>query len=186
GFGAQSLVRDVLAGFFILFEDQFQVGDHVELAGVEGFVEEIGFRVTKVRAWDGSIHIIPNGEITRVRNAARAPMRIMFEVRIAYDEDTERALQVLQDACDKFSGDPRVTSGPTVLGVSSLDESWLTVLIWGYARPGEQWAVGRELRLAVKKALDAAGIRVPYPRTVFMPAGTAAGPDRDGNQVSGG
>src|SRR5690606_27057819 len=62
GFGAQSLVRDVLAGFFILFEDQFQVGDHVELAGVEGFVQEIGFRVTKVRAWDGSLHIIPNGE----------------------------------------------------------------------------------------------------------------------------
>lgn len=185
GFGAQSLVRDVLAGFFILFEDQFQVGDHVELAGVEGFVEEIGFRVTKVRAWDGSIHIIPNGEITRVRNAARAPMRVMFEVRISYEDDIDRALQVLQEVCDRFRSDPRVTNGPTVLGVSGFADSWLNVLIWGHAEPGRQWAVTRELRLAVKKALDEAGIQVPYPRSIRMYAPGAIDQNRDEGQVSG-
>lgn len=184
GFGAQSLVRDVLAGFFILFEDQFQVGDHVELAGVEGFVQEIGFRVTKVRAWDGSLHIIPNGEITRVRNAARSPMRVMFEVRVAYEEDIDRALQVLQAVCDRFRGDPRVTNGPMVLGVSGFADSWLNVLIWGHAEPGQQWAVTRELRLAVKKALDEAGIQAPYPRTILTPAGEAVGTARPG-QVAG-
>lgn len=185
GFGAQSLVRDVLAGFFILFEDQFQVGDEVELAGVQGTVEEIGFRVTKIRGFDGALHIIPNGEITRVRNAARTPMRFLVEVRIGYDVDTDRALQVLEEACRRFQGDPRVTSGPTVQGVSSLDESWLTVTILGYARPGQQYQVGRELRLAVKKVMDEAGIQVPYPRTVLVPAGTTAGAAHDNGQVSG-
>jgi len=157
----------------------------VELAGVQGPLEELGFRVAQIRGFDGALHIIPNGEITRVRNAARTPMRFLVEVRIGYDVDTDRALQVLEEACRRFQGDPRVTSGPTVQGVSSLDESWLTVTILGYARPGQQYQVGRELRLAVKKVMDEAGIQVQYPRTVLVPAGTAAGAAHDNGQVSG-
>lgn len=169
-FGAQNLIRDMLAGFFLLFENQFQVGDLIAAAGVNGYVQEVGLRVTKIKDFSGAVHIIPNGRIEQVANFSKEPMRVMVEVRVPYEIDLRQSIAVVQSACDRFIGDDRVVDPPRVLGVGELAESSVNLLVWGYTHPDRQWAVERELRLAIKSALDAAGIKVPYPRRVLVAA----------------
>ncbi len=170
GFGAQNLVRDVISGFFILYEDQFQVGDHVVLGGVEGIVEEIGLRATRIRAFSGDLHYLPNGTIDQVTNKSRGSQRVLEEVAIAYEEDVDRALEVLQAACEELAREePAWTEGPRPLGVQNLAESGVTLLVWGQTEPGSQWQQARELRRRIKKAFDSAGIEIPYPRRVMVP-----------------
>lgn len=172
GFGAQNLVRDVISGFFILFEDQFHVGEYVETDGVGGIVEEMGLRVTKIRDFGGQLHIIPNGRIERVTNYSRGPMRVLFTVGIAIEEDVERAMAVMQRACDQVAAeDRRIVEGPRVLGVSSVDGLSVEVMIWAKTEPMEQWDVERKLRLRIKQALEAEGIAIAYPRQVLVPTG---------------
>lgn len=169
GFGAQSLVRDVITGFFILFENQFFVGDYIQAAGVEGVVEEIGLRTTKIRDFGGQVHIVPNGQIDKVTNFSAGPMRVMFDVPIAYDEDVNAAIKVIEDACARFAaGDRRIVDPPVVLGVSAVSDSAVSITVWARTVPMEQWAVGRDLRRAIKVALDEAGIKPPYPRRVWI------------------
>lgn len=169
GFGAQSLVRDVIAGFFILYEDQFRVGEHVAVDGVEGVVEEMGLRVTRIRDFGGQLHIVPNGTIQRVTNFSRGPMRVLFPVLVAHEADVDRAMAAIQRACDALRAeDPRVVEGPRVLGVSNLTPNGVEILVWAMARAGEQWDVERRLRAQIKRALDAEGIEVPYPRRVMI------------------
>lgn len=170
GFGAQNLVRDVISGFFILFEDQFAVGDYVTLAGVTGYVEEMGLRVTKIREWTGELHIIPNGEIKQVANLSRGEMGVVVEVEIAYEEDISRAISVIDRVCHELAGEKAgvVLEEPRVLGVEELGASGVRVRIFGKVKPMEQWAFARELRKRLKEALDEAGIEIPYPRRVIM------------------
>ncbi|MBE3590964.1 MAG: mechanosensitive ion channel family protein [Firmicutes bacterium] len=177
GFGAQNLVRDVITGFFLLFEDQFRVGEHVELAGVSGVVEDIGFRITRVRDFGGQLHMVPNGQIERVTNYSRGSMRLLVTVRVDYNEDLDHVEQVLNEVCERFRRTwTTLTEGPQLLGVQEIRDAAVEYLVWGRAQPGEQWAAERALRREIKKALDAAGIRAPYPQRVAVVSEEAAAP----------
>jgi moderate conductance mechanosensitive channel len=168
GFGAQNLVKDVISGFFILFEDQFNVGDFVETDGVIGTVEEIGLRTCKIRQWTGQLNIIPNGEITRVTNYNRGPMLAQVTVGIAYEEDIDQAIAALKQECEAaFREIEVIIDLPQVQGVTDLADSSVNIRAVAPAMPGEHWAVERELRRRFKYALDRAGIEIPYPKRVL-------------------
>lgn len=168
GFGAQNLVRDVIGGFFILFEDQFSVGDFVEAAGVTGTVEEIGLRTCKIRQWTGQLHVIPNGEISRVTNYNRGQMMALVVVGIAYEEDIDQAIEVLRQESERaYREIDTILDTPLVQGVVELADSSVNLRTIAPTKPGEQWAVERELRRRFKYALDRAGIEIPYPRRVL-------------------
>ncbi|WP_028782606.1 mechanosensitive ion channel family protein [Thalassobacillus devorans] len=167
GFGAQGLVSDIVTGFFILIERQVDVDDYVTAAGYDGVVEEVGLRTTKLRGFDGTLHYIPNREISGVSNHSRGNMRAMIDIGIAYDENIEEAHTVLQRVCDEFAlTDERIKEGPDVLGVQSLGSSDVVLRVLGKTVNMEQWAVERDLRRAMKEALDEAGIEIPFPHQV--------------------
>jgi small conductance mechanosensitive channel len=167
GFGAQSLVKDVISGFFILFEDQFSVGDFVQIDAVTGTVEEIGLRTCKIRQWTGQLSIIPNGGITRVTNYSRGPMLAQVTVGIAYEEDIDQAIKVLQEESEAAHREVEaIIDVPQVQGVTELADSSVNIRAVAPTLPGEHWAVERELRKRFKYALDRAGIEIPYPKQV--------------------
>jgi len=171
GFGAQNLVKDIFGGFFIIFEDQLGVGEHVDIAGMEGLVEEVGLRTVKVRDFGGQLYTIPNHLIDTVTNYTRGKMRVLVRVDVAYEEDMTQAAEIMQQACDELAREnPAIVEGPKVLGVDDLGASGVTFLLWARTEPMEQWGVGRALRQLVKQKLDAAGIEIPYPRQVLVPA----------------
>ena len=169
GFGAQSLVRDIITGFFILFEEQFRVGHYVEVDGVSGIVEEMALRVTKIRGFSGDLHIIPNGKISRVTNRSAGKMSALVEIPIAYEENIDDAINVLKEAGEKLKlENDKILDGPTVLGVSNLGKSGVVILIIAKTVPMEQWAVERSMRKTFKEALDDAGIEIPYEKSVII------------------
>lgn len=170
GFGAQSLVKDIITGFFIIFENYFVVGDYINTAGVGGIVEEMGLRTTKIRDWSGELHIIPNSEITMVTNHSHGKMRALVEIGIAYEEDIDRALKVLQEAADGVNRKlaEKIVEPAIVQGIVNLEASGVIVRVVAYTKPMEQWLVERELRKCLKQALDQAGIEIPYPRQVII------------------
>lgn len=165
GFGAQNLVRDVITGFFILFEEQYNVGDYVELAGKSGIVEEMGIRTTKLRDFGGQLHIIPNGNIIQVTNFMGPRMRVTFDVAVNYHTDVNNAIATLEKAFEKVTtANPGLfKEGPTVLGVNELNEASIGIRVWGLTEPMQQWSAARILKKAVKEELDAAGIESPAP-----------------------
>ncbi|MGI6603811.1 MAG: mechanosensitive ion channel family protein [Firmicutes bacterium] len=167
GFGAQNLVRDVITGFFILFEDQYSVGDYVALAGIEGIVEDIGLRTTRIRDFNGDLHIVPNGHIDLVTNKSRGSRRALVEVSVAYESDLCRVQEVLEGISREIAvAMPEIVDGPTVLGVSKLDDTKITFQILARTVPMAEWKVEREMRRRIKLGLDTAGIETPYPRRV--------------------
>jgi len=167
GFGAQNLVRDLLAGFFILLESQYDVGDVVELAGVSGTVESVVLRTTVLRALDGRRHVVPNGEIRVSTNLTKVYSRYLLTLPVPYDEDVDRAVGVLERVAEALRQDPEyegvITAPLTVLGVDAYGDSSVDVTCYIQTLPGEQWRVGRELRRRLKLALDEEGIAIPYP-----------------------
>jgi len=164
GFGAQGLVRDFLGGFLILLEDQFAVGDLVRTAGLEGVVEEMGLRTTRLRALGGELHVIPNGRIQEVTNLSRGDMHVSFTVSVPYEADIDHVRRVIDDTLLRYStGNQAIVQAPAVLGVEELTETSVRLLIGGRTRPMEQGPVARDLRLQVKRALDAAGVAAPRP-----------------------
>ncbi|MCC5908981.1 MAG: mechanosensitive ion channel family protein [Clostridiaceae bacterium] len=169
GFGAQNLVRDVITGFFILFEDQFSVGDYVEINSTGGIIEEMALRVTKIRDFNGDLHIIPNGQIASVTNKSHGKMRAWVNISIAYEEDIDRAIEVLNNVSEKLKEEnPAIIEGPTVLGVTDLGDSDVVISTMAKTLPMEQWAVERMMRKAFKQAFDQHGIEIPYPRRVVI------------------
>ncbi|HAI21430.1 MAG TPA: mechanosensitive ion channel protein MscS [Clostridiales bacterium UBA8153] len=171
GFGAQNLVRDIITGFFLVFEDQFSVGEFVTIGGQSGLVEEMGLRVTKLRAFAGEVHVIPNSNIAVTTNHSRGDMRAMVDVSVAYEEDVERVTQILnQTLAGVKEANPSIRDGPTVLGVFSFGPSEMVFRIVARTEPMAQWALEREIRRAVKLAFDREGIEIPYPRLVQVPA----------------
>ena len=164
GFGAQSLVKDVITGFFIIYERQYDVGDYITVAGLSGVVQEVGLRTTKLRDWSGVVHIIPNGMIDKTTNASAAASRALVKIPLAHDEDVRRAMAIMQEVCDQVRKDfPVIVDGPRPLGIGDMDAFGVTVNVWARTQPLEQWAVERELRLRIKEALDREGIKRPYP-----------------------
>ena len=170
GFGAQNLVKDVITGFFILLENQFSVGEHVKIDAIEGIVQEIGLRTTRIKDFEGQIHIIPNGQISIVTNyCATDSIRVMFDVAIPYDVPVDQAIALLEEACVDFaSGNPKVKEGPNVLGLQNMTETAYYLRILGRAVPLEQWSVERDLKKKVKDVLNAAGIETPYPKQISI------------------
>ncbi|MFH1331022.1 MAG: mechanosensitive ion channel family protein [Actinomycetota bacterium] len=181
GFGAQSLVRDFLSGVFMLAEDQYGVGDVVDLGEASGEVEEIRLRTTRLRDVNGTVWFVPNGEIRRVGNKSQRWARAVLDIPVAYDTDLDLATRVIKEAADSIwlesSEDATVLEEPRVLGVEALDDSAVTLRLVLKVEPGEQWATARLARRRIKDALDRAGIEIPFPqRTVWLrsPADTGA------------
>ena len=168
GLGAQNLIKDVVNGFFMVFEDQFSVGDYIHIGDKGGVVQSIGLRLTKLKDFNGDIHIIPNGNVGQITNHCRSDMRVLVDVDIAYEEDIDRVTSILEGVCDEFKGSEQIVEGPKVLGVSALKDSGVTFSIWATTKPMAQWECEREIRKHVKKALDREGVEIPYPkRTVY-------------------
>ncbi|WP_425250621.1 mechanosensitive ion channel family protein [Halobacillus aidingensis] len=168
GFGAQGLVSDIVTGFFLLIERQIEVEDYVTAGGYDGVVEEVGIRTTKIRSFDGTLNFVPNRNIVGVANHSRGNMRALVDIGIGYDENIDEALAVLQKVADQFAEDERFVEGPNVLGVQSLGSSDVVIRILGKTENMEQWAVERDMRKAMKEALDAADIEIPFPHQVYI------------------
>ncbi|MDD3298011.1 MAG: mechanosensitive ion channel family protein [Firmicutes bacterium] len=169
GFGAQNLVRDVITGFFILFEDQYAVGDYISLDKHSGVVEDIGIRITQIRGFNGDLHIVPNGNVSYVTNHSRGDMRVLFDVSVAYEEDIDKAIKAIEGYFGEYrKNEPQLTQGPKVLGVSDLGDSSVVLKIWAKTKAMEQWRVERELKKGIKETLDKEGIEKPYPRRVIL------------------
>lgn len=168
GFGAQSLVKDIITGFFILFEDQFSVGDYISVGNLEGIVEELGVRTTKLRDFSGELHIIPNSKVEIVTNKTRGAMRALVTISVAYEEDIDRVIDVLDMVCNEIrESNKNVVEGPTILGISNLGESGIDLTIVAKTNPMEQWSVERQLRKNIKEAFDRENIEIPYSRLVL-------------------
>ena len=172
GFGAQSLVKDIISGFFILMENQVGVGDVVKIAGVGGLVEKMNLRVTVLRDIEGVVHTIPNGEISVVSNMTREWSRALVMVGVAYGEDIDRVMNVLDDICREMAHDEQfgrlILEEPVVQGVEGLEDSSVTLRILAKTLPLKQWGVMRELRRRIKDRFDSEGIEIPFPqRTVW-------------------
>lgn len=167
GFGAQSLVKDIITGFFILFEDQFSVGDYIKVGEFEGIVEELGVRVTKLRDFSGELHIIPNSNIGTVTNKTRGAMRALVKVNVAYEENIDHVIKVLDGLCKEVKEtNKNIVEGPTILGISDLGEYGMDLTIVAKTNPMEQWSVEREIRKKIKETFDKENIEIPYPKRI--------------------
>lgn len=176
GFGAQSLVKDFLSGVFMIFEDQYGVGDVVDLGEASGTIEAVSLRVTRLRDVSGTVWYVPNGSILRVGNMSQNWSRAVVDVQVGYGEDLARVQRVLRDvAHDLWQDDDFkdiVTEEPEVTGVESMLPEAITVRVLVKTRPMQQWAVARQLRQRVKARFDAEGIRMPYTQRLVFPGPT--------------
>ena len=167
-FGAQSLVKDVISGFFILFENQFAIGDVVEAGGKSGVVEKMTLRVVVLRDLHGAMHVIPNSEIKVVSNMTRGWSRAVVDIAVGHDEDVDRALAVVRDEAAQFSGDrqwaSRLNGSVEVPGVESMTDSGLVIRSLIKTQPGSQWEAGREFRRRLKMRFDREDIAMPSVR----------------------
>jgi small conductance mechanosensitive channel len=166
--GAQTLIKDLIGGFLILAENQYAVGDTIQVGDVWGQVERFTLRVTYVRAMDGYLYVVPNGEVRIVANQTKEWSRALVDVGVAYEEDLDRALRVLTETADAFAQDPAVgpklLEPPQILGPFSLGDWAITVRVMVKTQPGKQWEVARELRKQILAACEREGITLPYPR----------------------
>ncbi len=173
GFGAQSLVKDVISGFFILSENQFSIGDVVRFGEVAGRVEDIRLRVTVLRDLEGNVHYVPNGWITVTSNLTQEFATVVVDVGVAYDTDVDRALGVLGDEMRRFAADPEwhqlFIGEPELLGVEALADSSVVLRMTMRVRPDSRWPIRRELMRRVKNRLDAEGIEIPFPQRTLHP-----------------
>ncbi len=182
GFGAQGLIKDIIAGFFILTEDQFHVGDVIQVAGVSGQVEKMNLRMTIVRDLNGAVHFIPNGEIKVATNLTKEWSRAVLEIGVSYEEDVDRVSHVLTEIGQELADDETfgtlVLESPQVLGIEALTDSQVTIRILAKTLPLKQWDVARELRRRIKMRFDREGIQIPYPHRVVI---TRPSPSGSGN-----
>jgi len=177
GFGAQNLVRDVMSGFFMLSENQYREGDVIEVAGVSGTVERFGLRATVLRDQQGRVHYIPNGEIKLVSNLTQEWSQAQIDIGVAYEEDIDRVIAVLERICQELTEDPAHAArifDSDVMGIERLDESAVIVRVTLRTQPQERWAVAREFRRRVLKAFRSAGIEIPFPHLSIRLSATAA------------
>lgn len=169
-FGAQNLVRDVVNGFFILIENQYAVGDVVTIGGVTGTVEKINVRSTRVREFNGTLHVIPNGAITSAANVTRDWSRVVLDLGVSYDADLELAKRLINDVGAEIYAEPewakKFLEAPSCMGIMGLEDSFVTLRMVAKTEPGDHWAAGRELRRRMKAAFDEHGVEIPFPQRV--------------------
>lgn len=169
GFGAQSLVKDVITGFFIIFEDQFSVGDHVRIGQFEGDVEAIGLRTTKIKNWTGEVHVIPNGSIIEVTNFSINNSVAVVDISIAYEENIDEAQKVIEELLDTLPGRyEELVKRPDLLGIQNFGPHEVVLRIVAETAPMKHFGVARKIRSDVKQKLDKHGIEIPYPRLVML------------------
>jgi len=166
GFGAQDLVRDVIAGFFILVEDQFGIGDVVAIGGVSGTVQEITLRTTVLRDLDGNEYHVPNGHIVVTTNMTQGFARVVADIGVSYSTDVDAAMAVILDEVTVMADDPdwseAFLAAPEMLGVNSLGDSSVEIRVVAKVVPEERWTVKREINRRIKNRLDAESIEIPY------------------------
>jgi small-conductance mechanosensitive channel len=169
GFGAQSLVKDIISGLFIILENQYRKGDVIKIAGESGAVEEINLRRTILRDMDGAYHVVPNGEIRVATNYTKQISRVNLDISVSYDTDIDRAIQVINGVGQQMAQDPAwaaaLVSPPRALRIENLGESSVDIKVAGETKPSRQWDVAGELRLRIKRAFDKEGIEIPFPHT---------------------
>ncbi|SMC91816.1 mechanosensitive ion channel family protein [Sporomusa malonica] len=162
GVGAQSLIKDFITGFFIILEDQYGVGDYVVIGDMTGTVEELGFRVTKLRDGNGILHIIPNGSILRVSNYTRGHMQATVNVPVPYEADIDEIFNILDEVCVTIGKSmPEVLAGPNVVGVVDLKPGEVVIRLTAKTVPLEQVKVETALRRLIKERFAAAKIPPP-------------------------
>jgi small-conductance mechanosensitive channel len=178
GFGAQSLVKDVISGVFILIENQYSKGDVVTVAGISGLVEEVGLRRTVLRDLDGIVHHVPNGQIAVASNLTQEWSRVNMNVSVAYGEDLDKVFEVINRVGHEMAADaefgPLILKAPQVLRVDAFEDSGIAIKILGDTEPIRQWDVMGELRKRLKKAFDEEGIEIPFPHVVIVTKGAKA------------
>ncbi len=182
GFGAQSLVKDCIAGLFMLLEDQYGVGDVVDLDEATGVVEKISLRTTVLRGVDGTVWHVPNGVVSRVGNKSQLWSVALVDVNVAYDCDLAAARAVILDCASELAASDEwsalVLDPPQLLGVEALGADGITIRLTIKVEPGAQWGLQRALREALKAALDGAGIEIPFPqRTIWVRRNDGAADD---------
>lgn len=170
GIGAQSLVKDLINGFFILFENQFSVGDYITIGEYNGIVENIGIRSTVLKDFSGLIHVIPNGSIIEITNHSKADITFTVDVQIAYEEDIDNAIRIIQEAASRFEekNKDNIREKIDAIGAVSINASGVTIRVIGKTKPLLQWKLERDLRKEIKIALDENGIKIPYPKTQII------------------
>jgi len=170
GFGGQYLIKDIITGLFIILENQYRVGDAVELAGLAGKVEDISLRVTTLRDLDGVVHHIPHGSITTVSNKSMNFSRMNVNIGISYTADIDLVKEIINEVGLAMSTDEQwgllITKAPEFLRVEDLGDSAVILKVVAETSPGEQWAVAGEFRKQIKQAFDAKGIEIPFPQIV--------------------
>lgn len=178
GFGAQNLVRDIVTGFFILFEDQYGVGDVVQINEVAtGKVEQLTLRLTGLRDLDGTMHYFSNGTITHVANRTKDWSRAVIDVGVSYSADQEHTRRVLEDVAREAKEDEKLGralySVPEVLGVERLGEYDVVWRLLAETKPGRQWDIARQIRERIKVRFDEEGIEIPLPQQVLVTSDSA-------------
>ena len=182
GFGAQSLVKDIISGFFIFLEDQIRVGDWVEIAGKSGVVERLNLKLTILRDLAGNVHFVPNGEISVVTNKTKVYSRYVFDIGVAYREDVDDVMDVMRQVDEDLRNDPEY--GPLILepleifGLDQFADSALIIKARTTTKTRKQWHVAREFNRRLKKKFDELDIEIPFPhQTVYM------GQDKQGHSA---
>ena len=178
GFGAQSLVKDIISGLFILLDNQYSKGDVVTVGGISGLVEDVGIRRTVLRDLDGIVHYIPNGEIAVASNFTQEYSRVNLNVGVSYSEDLDHVMQVIDRVGEEMAADPKwapaIITPPKSLRVDNLGDSGIDIKVVGDTKPIKQWEIMGELRKRIKKAFDEEGIEIPYPHRVIVTRGAKA------------
>ena len=166
--GAQTLIKDLIGGALVLIENQYGIGDVIQVQGVSGAVERLTLRTTWVRDVGGELHIVPNGEVRIVSNVTRGWSRALVEVGVAYEEDLDRVLQVLEEVAQAFAQDPdfapHLIESPQVLGPLDLGDWAVTVRVMVKTQPGKHWEVTRALKKRLLAACEREHVTLPYPR----------------------
>ncbi|MFW6138454.1 MAG: mechanosensitive ion channel family protein [Spirochaetota bacterium] len=173
GFGAQSLVKDVISGFFILLEDQIRVGDVVQVSGTGGLVEKINLRMTVLRDLAGNVHYVKNGNIDIVTNMTKDFSRYVFEIGVAYREDVDEVIEVVKEVDRDLRSDPDykddITAPIEILGLDQFADSAVIIKAYTTTRPIKQWRVAREFNRRLKKKFDEKNIEIPFPHLTVYP-----------------
>jgi small conductance mechanosensitive channel len=176
GFGAQTLVRDIIGGFFLIIENQIRIGDVVKIGDKSGLVEAINLRTVVLRDLEGVVHIIPNGSIQTISNMTKEWSRCVIDIAVAYKEDLDQVMNVLAQTGKVLQEDVQfagyITEPIEILGVDNFADSAVIIKIMITTKPLKQWEVGRELRRRIKKAFDQHNIEIPFPhRTIYWGVG---------------
>jgi moderate conductance mechanosensitive channel len=171
GFAGQSLVKDIINGFFILLEDQIRIGDIVEVGGISGVVEKINLKLTRLRDLEGNVHFIPNSNITIVSNKTKEYSCYLFDIGVAYREDADEVMEVIKQIDDEMRQDleykDQILQPIEIFGLDRFGDSAVIIRARTRTLPGKQWGVGREFNRRIKKKFDELDIEIPFPHTTL-------------------